>query len=145
MNTFINFDALSPITTMNPRSNYDLRISRKTNKITLSDAVINRLSLEENGLNVYAPQQGKVIVSVQPNEQSSVFSGKANAVNKSRTFKADALFNLLKSAGSDEFNFVEAGSHNGITFYTVEPQGVTLVEEDSVEQTVDSEEEFAIV
>jgi hypothetical protein len=140
MNSFINFEALSPITTMNPRSNYDLRISRKTSKITLSDALINRLSLEDNGLNVYAPQQGKVIVSVQPNEQSSVFSGKANAVNKSRTFKADALFNLLSTSGYEEFNLVEAGQHNGMTFYTVEPVGEPVLSVAPVE----IEEEFTI-
>jgi hypothetical protein len=140
MNSFINFDALSPITTMNPRSNYDLRISRKTNKITLSDALVNRLSLEDNGLNVYAPQQGKVIVSVQPNEQSSVFSGKANAVTKSRTFKADALYNLLSNSTVDEFNFVEAGAHNGMTFYTVEAIGESVVSEAPMEL----EEEFTI-
>jgi hypothetical protein len=140
MNNFINFDALSPITTMNPRSSYDLRISRKTSKITLSDSLVNRLSLEDNGLNVYAPQQGKVIVSVQPNEKSSVFSGKANAVTKSRTFKADALFNLLSPTGYDEFNLVEAGEHNGMRFFTVDPIGEAVVSEAPVEV----EDEFSI-
>ena len=137
---------------MNPRSNYDLRISTKTQKITLSDAVISRLSLEDNGLNVYAPQNGQVVVSVQPNEQSGLFSGKANAVTKSRTFKADALYNLLIASGSEEFKFIEAGTHNGMEFYTLEPQNVSTTapmemdDEDTMEdeETV-VEDSFSIV
>lgn len=139
--SFINFEALAPITTMNPRNSYDLRISRKTGKITLSESLIQRLSLEENGLNVYAPQNNTVIVSVQPNEQSNVFSGKAGASTKSRTFKADALFNLLKSASSEEFRFVSAGTHNGMDFYTVEPMVSDSVDEAPMEM---EEEVFSI-
>lgn len=138
----INFAALAPITTMNPRSNYDLRISRKTEKITLSEAVINRLNLEDNGLLVYAPQGDQVVVSVQPNEHSMVFAGRKGGVSKSRTFKADALYNMLKDANSDEFMFVEQGTHNGVMFYTLEPQGEsTSTEEENVSISDDVQEE----
>lgn len=119
----LDISQLTPVSTMNPRSQYDLRISLKTGKLTLSQSVITRLGLQNHGLTMYAPQEGQIIVSVQNEADSVFFTGREGAKSKTPTFTASALFNALKTTGSEEFNFVVAGENAGVRYFVLEPQG----------------------
>lgn len=114
-----DINALQPVTTMNPRNNYDLRISLKTEKITLSAAAIARLGLANKGMTMYAPMNGEVIVSVQDEENSVFFKGREGAENKTPTFTASALFNALKATGSTQFELNHLQSADGVDYYAV--------------------------
>jgi hypothetical protein len=136
-----NIDALTQVTTMNPRNNFDLRISLKTEKITLSATAITKMGLANRGLTMYVnPSDGQVILSTQAEENSVFFKGKENAESKTPTFTAAALFNELKKTGATTFSIEEVARREDIVYYSVTPNVTETVESFEVEPDTDEPE-----
>jgi len=142
-----DISALTQVTVMNPRNNYDLRISLKNEKITLSANAVNKMGLTNRGLIMYVSPEGQVILSTQAEEDSVFFKGKEGAETKTNTFTAAALFNELKRLGSETFEVNEVARRDDTVYYEVVPmnQSVSIVDEVEESEEVETEDSFSIV
>lgn len=99
----LDFNSLAPIETPNPRANYDIAISKKTGRITVSETALTNFNLTSRGFNIYPQQEIGVVVSAQDEQYSSVFVSRKAGSKKSRSFTAKVLFDQLLQTGCTKF------------------------------------------
>lgn len=135
----LDFSKLVPIATPNPRAEYDLRISKKTGKLTVGENAVVRFGLEKKGLLAYPVQNGDIIVSVQEEQYSNMLVSRKEGAQKSRSFTGSVLFDQLSATGFETFRFESVGQHEGRQYLRVVPMGeasITPAVQEEVSTTV---------
>lgn len=121
----MNINDLIPVTKSNVRSTkerYDLSYSAKSDRFSLSEAVISKLGLENKGLTVMVhPVTKQVFLAVVEEEDAVFFKGRKGTENKTPSFKNQMLRKHLDENGVTTvgMNLVEVEEIEDLELYEV--------------------------
>lgn len=148
----MDFNNLTPVTkSVKVTQKFDLRFTG--GKFLMGDKFYSKHNMNNNGLTLYV-HDDQVLLSVQSNEDSVFFTGKANSEVKGKRFAYGFLEDALQDQGmlngedSVDFKLELAGTNDeGVNFFVVTPvtQNTEAAVENSQSEEAEQTEEAEVI
>ena len=124
----IDPDALIEVDDVQKRGDvdYDLRYLPNREKWKFSQEAFEALNLEDHALREYVSEEGKIVVSVQDEEDSTFMKGRSDSEQKGKLFTNRKLREHLSQIGFEDkthFALIPAGSDGDVEFFVVDAWG----------------------